>query len=79
MRAADTGAESRRRQVRAEKCSERVCGIVEEGSTHKKQKRGGGALSWLQVGSKPGLETVQGLGYHYFLEQAVSFGLGGWE
>ena len=36
----------------------------------------GGSLSWLQVGSKPGLETVQGLGCHYFLGQAVPFRYG---
>ena len=31
---------------------------------------------WLQVVSKPGLETVQRLGCHYFLGQAVPFGDG---
>ena len=35
-----------------------------------------GGLSWLQVGSKPGLETAQGLGCHYFLGQAIPFGYG---
>jgi len=55
-----------------------VCGIVEEGSRHKKQRGGGrgGGRSWLQVGSKPGLETVQGLGCHCFLGQAIPFGYG---
>ena len=61
------------------KYSERMCGIVGGGggggSRHKKQ-RGGENLSWLQVGSKPGLETVQGLGCHYFLGQAVPFRIG---
>ena len=65
------------------KCSERVCGIVEGGSIHKKQRGGEGegwgmggggrGLSGLREGSKPGLETVQGLGCHYFLGQAVPF------
>ena len=49
-----------------------MCGIVEGGSRQK----GRGGLSWLQVGSKPGLETVQGLGCHYFLGQAVPFRYG---
>ena len=33
-------------------------------------------LSWLQVGSKPGLETVHGLSCHYFLGLAVPFRYG---
>ena len=37
---------------------------------------GEGWSVWLQVGSKPGLETVQGLGCHYFLGHAVPFGDG---
>ena len=39
-----------------------VAAVVEESSTHKKQ-RGRGGLSWLYVvvDSKPGVETVQGL------------------
>ena len=43
--------------------------------------KGRGGLSGynLQVGSKSGLETVQGLGCHYFLGQAVPFGNGPWE
>ena len=54
-----------------------MCGIVEEGSRHKKQRgRGEGGLSWLQVGSKSEHETVQGLGCHYFLGEAVPFEYG---
>ena len=33
-------------------------------------------LSWLQVGSKPGLKTVQELDCNYFLGQVVPFGYG---
>ena len=42
-----------------------MCGIVEGGVVDIRNKeegegRGRGGLSWLQVGTKPGLETVQG-------------------
>ena len=57
-----------------------MCGIVEGGGVIDiRKKRGGGREGWsvwLQVGSKPGLETVQGLGCHYFLGQAVPFAYG---
>ena len=55
-----------------------MCDIV-EGVVDIRNKRGGGRGGWsvcLQVGSKSGLETVQGLGCHYFLGQAVPFGDG---
>ena len=62
------------------KCSERVCGIVEGGGVlNIRNKRGWGREGWsvwLQVGSKPGLETVQGFACHNFLGQAVPFGDG---
>ena len=52
-----------------------MCGIVDI-----RNKRGGGhaliKACLVQVGSKLGLETVQGLGCHYFLGQAVPFGDG---
>ena len=51
-----------------------MCGIVEGGSRKEIRGEGEGWSVWLQVGSKPGLETVQGLGCHYFLGQAVPFG-----
>ena len=44
-----------------------MCGIVEGGSRHKKQGGGEGegvvcrGYTYSEVGSKPGLETVQGL------------------
>ena len=43
-----------------------VCGIVEKGSKHTKKAEG-------VVGSKPGLETVPGLGCHCLPGQAVPF------
>ena len=61
-----------------------MCGIVGGGGDIRNEGEGrgggggggGGGLSWLQVGSKPGLETVQGLGCHYFLGKAVPFRYG---
>ena len=47
-----------------------MCGIV-EGVDIRGEGEGEGWSVWLHVGSKPGLETVQGLGCHYFLGQAV--------
>ena len=51
-------------------------GVVDIRNKEEGEGRGGGGLSWLQVGSKPGLETVQGLGCHYILGQAVPFRYG---
>ena len=54
-----------------------MCDIVDGGVVDIRNKREGEGWSvWLQVGSKPVLETVQGLGCHYFLRQAVPFGDG---
>ena len=54
-----------------------MCGIVEGGSRHKKQgeEKGSGwdCLLWLKVGSKPGLETVQGLRENVHQFGSISF------
>ena len=42
-------------------------GVVDIRNKGEGKGRGGGGLSRLQVGSKPGLQTVQGLGCHYFM------------